>query len=270
MYNGLHELLDGDFGVVIMLALVGDLAQRNCSVGAVLQTTEALDAIPPELGLAANQLDVALGAEACALTAAHAGIADGELFGLELSNHGPACALHSVDGLFGNLAGGALCQYILTDFPCLFLAALLGEPGTHGRHLQIMGEEPNAGALVGNSRPVIEPHNLIYLVHSAAHIARVAHNAELVGVIIYLDGLDAFLNAAGKTAAVAGENEAHSLIASGIGDFGLFAHHDDVGVTQLLCNVLCDIEAIARAGVTIDNILAHSNSPYCDFYLIVH
>ena len=93
----------------------------------------------------------------------------------------------------------------------------------------------------------MQPHDLVELMQAAAHVARVLHDAEPVRVRSDPDISHILLHVAGQTAAVAGEDEADSVIAARVGDLWTAAHHDDVGVSKLLCDVLCHVKAVAGA-----------------------
>ena len=100
MDDRLGQLRGGHVGVVIVLAAVGDPADRDCLPRAVLQTAQALDAVAADDGAAALDADVAARAEPGALAAANACIADSELLRLAGYDLRPDAALKLVEGLF--------------------------------------------------------------------------------------------------------------------------------------------------------------------------
>ena len=86
-------------------------------------------------------------------------------------------------------------------------------------------------------------------------------NGEFVGIGSNLNGLDIALHVAGKAAGHTGEDEAYTLGAAGVRDGRETAHHDDVGIAESLGNTLGHVEAMAGAGVTVDDVFAHIDSP---------
>lgn len=100
MDDRLGQLRGGHVGVVIVLAAVGDPADRDGLLRAVLQAAQALDAAAADDGAAALDADVAARAERGALAAANARIADGELLRLAGYDLRPDAALELVEGLF--------------------------------------------------------------------------------------------------------------------------------------------------------------------------
>lgn len=264
MYNCLHELFGGDVGVVVVLTLLRFLAHINRLGRAVLQAAEALDAVRAECGVTVDELDVALGAQLCTLSAGNAGVLiDGELLCLLAGKLRPSLALDGIKRIAGRLLLGDLaCEDLLCDLCGELFAALLRKLRGRGREHQRVREQPDAGALVGNALPVAEGMNLIELVKPRAEVACRLADAEHISVGAYLHALHKLLNSAGQTAAVAGENEADPFRLRGIGDNGLGAHHDNVGVPESLSEIFRKIKAISRAGEAINNVGAHKNNSF--------
>ena len=134
MNDILCKLVDGDVGIVIMLAPDGFLGERDSLLGAVLQTAETLDAVGAELGLAACEPYVALGAEPYALTAADAAFGNVEFLRLGLGELRPDLALKGIQphlwrSLFAYFARKHRVGYLFG----LPLAALLRHGGSDGR-----------------------------------------------------------------------------------------------------------------------------------------
>lgn len=105
MDDRLGQLRGGHVGVVIVLAAVGDPADRDGLLRAVLQAAQALDAVAADDGAAALDANVAARAERGALAAANARIADGELLRLASYDLRPDGALKLIDGLFRRSLG---------------------------------------------------------------------------------------------------------------------------------------------------------------------
>ena len=258
MDDRLGQLRGGHVGVVIVLAAVGDPADRDCLPRAVLQTAQALDAVAADDGAAALDADVAARAEPGALAAANARIADGELLRLAGYDLRPDAALELVDGLFRRgLGRDRPGEDVLRDLLCLFVRAALRHGGRHRRQHHAVRQQPDARALVRHGRPVAQGDDAVELVQAGAHVARVLADAERIRREADLDLAQRLLHAAGQTAAVAREDEADALGVTHVRDRGLFAHKDNVRVAQLPGDGFRHVETVAGARVAEDHIFAH-------------
>ena len=207
----LHEILGGDVGVVVVLTLLRFLAHVNGLGRAVLQAAEALDAVIAYDCPSVFEADVALWAEHGALTAAYAAVVDAHLCRLELGYFRPALALRRVHGVIGRAAVTAAGGHYLTGNPaCKLFRPLLRLVRRERRQHQEVREQPYAGALVRDTCPVIKMYDLVDLIKACAQIARVAANAEGIGVGADLYHFHILLHVAGKPAAVAREHESDS------------------------------------------------------------
>ena len=92
---------------------------------------------------------------------------------------------------------------------------------------------------------------------TAAKIAGKLLNGKAVGIGRDLNSPDIVFHIAGQAAGHAGEDEAHPLGAPGVGDGGEAAHHDDVGVAEFLGDALGHAQAVAGAGITVDDVFCH-------------
>ena len=254
----LGQLRGGHIGVVIMLAAVGDPADRDCLPRAVLQAAQALDAVAANDGAAALDADVAARADPGALAAANARIADGELLCLAGHDLRPDTALELVEGLFRRSLGrDRTGKDGLRDLLCFFVRAALRHGGRHRRQHHAVRQHPDARALVRHGRPVAQGDDAVELVQAGAHIARILADAERVRREADPDLAQRLLHAAGQTAAVAREDEADAPGVTHIRDRRLPAHENDVRVAQLPGNGFRHVETVSGARVAEDHIFAH-------------
>ena len=79
MNNCLSEIISFDFGIVVVLALVGDGADGDGALWAELEAPKALDTVGAYLSLTVHDLNILSWADPCALTAGYTGAADIEL-----------------------------------------------------------------------------------------------------------------------------------------------------------------------------------------------
>ena len=121
----------------------------------------------------------------------------------------------------------------------------------------MMREKPDARALVGKSAPKVELEVLVDLIRAAAEIARVLSDSEHICVGGDADIIEKFLDVAGQTAAVAGDDEADALRVTHVGNGGRLAHHDYVRVAQALGDVFRKVKAVAAARIAENYVFAH-------------
>ena len=248
MYYFLHELCGAHLGVVVALPVHGDAAHVDGLFGAVLQAAEALDTVCPEAGLSALQADIPSGAELCALSAADAVLGHTELLGLEFGQGGPGRALQLVQQQRAGVPGQFLaCQHIHSNLSGQFFGPGLGLIRPHRRQHQLVGEEPDAGALVRYPRPVVQTHNAVDDAQAHAGVARVAAHGKLVGLAAHGHVAHILLHSSGQAPGVAGKDKAHPLRLPGVGDGRGSAHHHDIRIAQFFRDVLCDVQAVTAA-----------------------
>ena len=123
-----------------------------------------------------------------------------------------------------------------------------------------MRHQPDGRGVIGNAVPVIQMHDLVDLVKSAAEISGVLLHGESVSVRRDPDRLDIFLHIAGQASRHAGEDEPDALGLPRIRYGGKTAHHDDIRIPQMFCDVPCQIQAVAGAGIAEDHIFAHGGT----------
>ena len=104
-------------------------------------------------------------------------------------------------------------------------------------------------------------YDLVDLIKACAQIARVAANAEGIGVGADLYHFHILLHVAGKPAAVAREHEADSPRIRDICDRRFTSHHHNIRVFEFFCDVFCYVQAVSAAGKAEYYIFAHCLPP---------
>ena len=79
-----------------------------------------------------------------------------------------------------------------------------------------------------------------------------------------------FLDVAGQTAAVAGDYKANALGVAYVGLNGSLAHHDNIRVAKLLCNIFCHVKTVARTGIAENYVFTHGRFSFVFIESIVY
>ena len=243
---------------MVALALDGRAAHVYRLLRAVLQAAQAADTVRADACPAIDYADIPARAEPCALAAADAAVCHGHLCGFLAREHRPCLCFEGVHGVRQRASAEVLdIENVVRDLRRRLLGARLCllriERGQH----QIVRHEPYAGALVGYARPVIQRHDVMDLRHAHAGVTGIAHDAESVALGVDAQLGDKLLHIAGQAACVAREHEADTLCAAHVFHLRLCAHHNNVRVSKALCDVFCDVETVAAAGITEYNVFAH-------------
>ena len=255
----LREIRGRDRGVRETLALLGDFADVDGLLRAELHAAQAADAVFAEAGLSADKLDVVARADPYAGAAADAIIIGLEVLDVLHVQAGKTLALERKHGLFGRLVLAALHgAHCAADLQRLAVDPRLRRLFGRGRDREAVGHQPDAGGVIADRVPVVQADDLVDLVQAAAHVAGKLLHGEFVGVGRDFDRFDVALHVAGQAAAVAGEHKAHTLGLGSVCFHRIAAHHDDVGVAQDLSDALCHVQAMAGAGIAINDVFCHN------------
>ena len=175
------------------LPILGDFADIDRLLRAVLHAAQAADAVSAENGLVLPQLDVAAGTYPGAGAAGDAVVVDPELFD-ELGMHfGKGLALHRK-------------ERILRRFPAALLHGLDRGGNLHGlsvdarlrvllrcgREAEAVRHQPDTGGVVGDRVPVVEVHDFVDLMKAAAQVSGKLFHRKFVGIRGDFDQLQIF------------------------------------------------------------------------------
>ena len=112
MLCALCKLCSFHMWIVVVFALLGNVADGDGVPRAELKSSKALGTICADDGLVVLYLDIASRADACALSAGNAVVINLELFSLLLKNLGKSCVLYGVEDVQAGFSLGLACHYV--------------------------------------------------------------------------------------------------------------------------------------------------------------
>ena len=225
---------------------------------------------PMQFGLVPDKLNVPPGTDLHTGAAADARVVCRKCLHTVSMSLAEAFAHQLKDSRFGrSLLTASPCKDQGGHFGCLFVDAGLRSLRRCRREGQIVRHEPDRRGMVGDSGPIVQVHNLVQLMQTAAKIAGKLLNGKAVGIGRDLNSPDIVFHIAGQAAGHAGEDETDALCLCGIRFGRKPAHHDNIGIAELAGDAFCHVQAVSRPAVAIDDVLAHgvlSFSVYIGFF----